>query len=111
MQAAITGVPEDTKDKDEILENEFFDARQAFLSLCRVHHNQFDTLRRAKHSSMMMLYHLHHPASPAFGHGLGCEDRNPRSLQVMICIFLKYSFKFFIHSSDIVNGYSLSSAP
>ncbi|XP_047328554.1 histone acetyltransferase HAC1-like [Impatiens glandulifera] len=62
----ITGVPEDTTDKDEILESEFFDTRQAFLSLCQGNHYQYDTLRRAKHSSMMVLYHLHNPTAPAF---------------------------------------------
>ncbi|XP_047947725.1 histone acetyltransferase HAC1-like isoform X1 [Salvia hispanica] len=62
----INGVPDDTKDKDEILESEFFDTRQAFLSLCQGNHYQYDTLRRAKHSSMMVLYHLHNPTAPAF---------------------------------------------
>ncbi|CAM8948547.1 unnamed protein product [Rhodiola kirilowii] len=62
----ITDVPIDTKDKDEILESEFFDTRQAFLSLCQRNHYQYDTLRRAKHSSMMVLYHLHKPTAPAF---------------------------------------------
>ncbi|XP_074287927.1 histone acetyltransferase HAC1-like isoform X2 [Silene latifolia] len=62
----ITDVPQDTKDKDEILESEFFDTRQAFLSLCQGNHYQYDTLRRAKHSSMMVLYHLHNPTAPAF---------------------------------------------
>lgn len=57
---------DDTKDKDEILESEFFDTRQAFLSLCQGNHYQYDTLRRAKHSSMMVLYHLHNPTAPAF---------------------------------------------
>ncbi|KAI5082147.1 hypothetical protein GOP47_0001890 [Adiantum capillus-veneris] len=56
----------DTKDKDEITESEFFDTRQAFLSLCQGNHYQYDTLRRAKHSSMMVLYHLHNPTAPAF---------------------------------------------
>ncbi|XP_039005951.1 histone acetyltransferase HAC1-like [Hibiscus syriacus] len=62
----ITDVPTDTEDKDEILESEFFDTRQAFLSLCQGNHYQYDTLRRAKHSSMMVLYHLHNPTAPAF---------------------------------------------
>ncbi|CAH2067859.1 unnamed protein product [Thlaspi arvense] len=62
----ITDIPEDTRDKDEILESEFFDTRQAFLSLCQGNHYQYDTLRRAKHSSMMVLYHLHNPTAPAF---------------------------------------------
>ncbi|CAI8601495.1 unnamed protein product [Vicia faba] len=62
----ITDIPDDTKDKDDILESEFFDTRQAFLSLCQGNHYQYDTLRRAKHSSMMVLYHLHNPTAPAF---------------------------------------------
>ncbi|XP_010259946.1 PREDICTED: histone acetyltransferase HAC1-like [Nelumbo nucifera] len=62
----VNDVPADTKDKDEILESEFFDTRQAFLSLCQGNHYQYDTLRRAKHSSMMVLYHLHNPTAPAF---------------------------------------------
>lgn len=66
MQVEIDEVPVDTKDKDEILESEFFDTRQAFLSLCQGNHYQYDTLRRAKHSSMMVLYHLHNPTAPAF---------------------------------------------
>ena len=66
IQADIVGIPDDTKDKDDILESEFFDTRQAFLSLCQGNHYQYDTLRRAKHSSMMVLYHLHNPTAPAF---------------------------------------------
>ncbi|XP_010476788.1 PREDICTED: histone acetyltransferase HAC12-like isoform X1 [Camelina sativa] len=62
----IGDIPADTKDRDEILESEFFDTRQAFLSLCQGNHYQYDTLRRAKHSSMMVLYHLHNPTAPAF---------------------------------------------
>ncbi|KAK1355332.1 Histone acetyltransferase [Heracleum sosnowskyi] len=62
----VTGVPADTQDTDEILESEFFDTRQAFLGLCQGNHYQYDTLRRAKHSSMMVLYHLHNPTAPAF---------------------------------------------
>ncbi|KAK2080334.1 hypothetical protein QBZ16_000187 [Prototheca wickerhamii] len=54
------------RDPDPDVENEFFDTRQAFLSLCQGNHYQFDTLRRAKHSSMMVLYHLHNPSAPGF---------------------------------------------
>ncbi|PIA36995.1 hypothetical protein AQUCO_03100028v1 [Aquilegia coerulea] len=62
----VRDVAVDTKDRDDILESEFFDTRQAFLSLCQGNHYQYDTLRRAKHSSMMVLYHLHNPTAPAF---------------------------------------------
>ncbi|KAH9307668.1 hypothetical protein KI387_035579, partial [Taxus chinensis] len=62
----VTDVPADTKDNDDIMECEFFDSRHAFLSFCRENHYQFDTLRRAKHSSMMLLYHLHNRTLPTF---------------------------------------------
>eukprot|EP00897_Mesotaenium_endlicherianum_P009474 jgi/Mesen1/8555/ME000489S07941 len=66
MQAPTEAVPEKIEDPDEVMESEFFDTRQAFLSLCQGNHYQYDTLRRAKHSSMMVLYHLHNPTAPAF---------------------------------------------
>lgn len=53
-------------DDDPDMDSEFFDTRQQYLSLCQGNHYQFDTLRRARHSSMMSLYHLHNPSKPAF---------------------------------------------
>jgi E1A/CREB-binding protein len=44
-----------------LLSTSCFHPLQAFLSLCQGNHYQFDSLRRAKHSSMMVLYHLHNP--------------------------------------------------
>lgn len=50
----------------EELDCEFLNNRQAFLNLCRGNHYQFDELRRAKHSSMMVLWHLHNRDAPKF---------------------------------------------
>lgn len=53
-------------DDDEELDCEFLNNRQAFLNLCQGNHYQFDNLRRAKHSSMMVLWHLHNRDAPKF---------------------------------------------
>ena len=50
----------------EDLDCEFFNNRQSFLDLCRGNHYQFDELRRAKHTSMMILWHLHNRDAPKF---------------------------------------------
>lgn len=57
---------DDTEDVDDVVENAHFDTRQSFLDLCLGNHYQFDQLRRAKHTSMMVLYHLFNPDAPKF---------------------------------------------
>jgi len=52
-------------DKEE-LDCEFLNNRQAFLNLCQGNHYQFDQVRRAKHTSMMVLWHLHNRDAPKF---------------------------------------------
>ena len=55
---------------------ELFDARTTYLAKCQEASLQFDTLRRAKHSSMMTLFHLHNPdhnAVPSTCQGCSCE--------------------------------------
>ncbi|BAE95818.1 putative p300/CBP acetyltransferase-related protein 2 [Oryza sativa Japonica Group] len=49
----------ETDDVDPTMESKYFDSRIDFLKHCQDNQYQFDTLRRAKHSTMMILYHLH----------------------------------------------------
>jgi len=56
----------DTVDEDEPQENEMFESRQQFLNYCQTNHFQFDELRRAKHTTMMVLFQLHNPNAPMF---------------------------------------------
>ena len=53
-------------DDAEEIDYEFFNNRQLFLELCRGNHYQFDELRRAKHTSMMVLWHLQNREEPKF---------------------------------------------
>lgn len=56
----------DTSDEDPPLESEMFESRQQFLNYCQTTHCQFDELRRAKHSTVMVLFQLHNPMAPKF---------------------------------------------
>lgn len=42
-----------------LMSNEFVDTRNAFLEKCQMYHWQFDELRNAQHSTLMLLYYLH----------------------------------------------------
>jgi len=47
------------RDPDPLVNNDLMDGRDAFLMMAREKHYEFSTLRRAKFSSMAMLYELH----------------------------------------------------
>lgn len=53
---------------DPAMESPVFNVRDDFLDLCRGNHYQFDDLRRAKHSTAMILFFLHNPESETFMH-------------------------------------------
>ena len=42
-----------------LISNEFVDMRSSFLEKCQMYHWQFDEIRNAQHSTLMLLYHLH----------------------------------------------------
>jgi len=62
----LASIKDDTEDVDDTQDSAFFDTRQTFLNLCQGNHYQFDQLRRVKHTSMMILYHVHNPDAPKF---------------------------------------------
>ena len=51
----VEDVAWETKDEDGTLENEVCENRYKFLRFCGERHYQFDSLRRAKYSSVMIL--------------------------------------------------------
>jgi len=59
--ALARGLVPDTSDPDANIASPFVDSRHTFLEMCQFRHYQFDSLRRAKHSSQMVLFHLHNP--------------------------------------------------
>eukprot|EP00518_Triparma_eleuthera_P023025 CAMPEP_0197561066 /NCGR_PEP_ID=MMETSP1320-20131121/24424_1 /TAXON_ID=91990 /ORGANISM="Bolidomonas sp., Strain RCC2347" /LENGTH=1070 /DNA_ID=CAMNT_0043122669 /DNA_START=36 /DNA_END=3244 /DNA_ORIENTATION=- len=55
------GVEDETVDTDPVVESDIFENRQELLNYCTKTNCQFDELRRAKHTTMMLLFQLHNP--------------------------------------------------
>ena len=53
-------------DPDALIANDLMDGRDPFLMMARDRHYEFSSLRRAKFSSMAMLYELHTQARDSF---------------------------------------------
>lgn len=56
----------DASDPDEMTTRSFVSMRHSFLDMCQYNHYQFDSIRRAKHSSLMLLHHLIESKHSAF---------------------------------------------
>ncbi|WOL02901.1 histone acetyltransferase HAC1-like isoform X2 [Canna indica] len=76
----------DIDDKDGTIQSKLFDLRTGFLSFCQNEQYQFDTLRRAKHSTMMILFHLHNPTAPVFTFSCALCHKNIDSGQNWHCM-------------------------
>lgn len=63
VQAAVNLPP--VNDPDVSINCDLMDGRDAFLTLAREKHYEFSSLRRAKWSSMALLYELHNSEFPS----------------------------------------------
>ena len=57
----LESVESDTSDPDLSMRSPFIESRQTFLEMCQFRHLQFDSLRRAKFSSNILIFHLLFP--------------------------------------------------
>ncbi|ESN92560.1 hypothetical protein HELRODRAFT_95876, partial [Helobdella robusta] len=68
----INNCPVEIRDVDPLMNCDLMDGRDAFLTLARDKHYEFSSLRRAKYSSMGLLYELHNQARDGFIYS--CND-------------------------------------
>ena len=65
IPSKLTDLPP-VNDPDALITNDLMDGRDPFLMMARDRHYEFSSLRRAKFSSMAMLYELHTQARDSF---------------------------------------------
>lgn len=56
------------EDPDPLISCDLMDGRDAFLTIAREKHYEFSSLRRAKYSSMALLYELHNQGRDSFAY-------------------------------------------
>ncbi|KAL3315451.1 hypothetical protein Ciccas_005917 [Cichlidogyrus casuarinus] len=59
-------LPASINDRDPLINSELMESRDAFLQMAREKHLEFSSLRRAKFSTMAILYELHNEGKQAF---------------------------------------------
>ncbi|XP_020402100.1 probable histone acetyltransferase HAC-like 3 [Zea mays] len=100
----VEPLPPETDDGDPTMESKYFDSRVDFLKHCQDNQFQFDTLRRAKHSTMMILYYLHSSTCSACHRGVD-QCLVWRCLECMGCTFCDRCYKqdgpISLHSHEL----------
>nr|GMD58697.1 probable histone acetyltransferase HAC-like 1 isoform X1 [Ipomoea batatas] len=100
-QTSADPIPADTEDNDAIIDNDFFEHRHSFLCFCQENHYQFESLRRAKHSSMMILYHLYKSIHCLSGGGRDSQlQQAERGLQVKLMELLVHASRCLASNSN-----------
>ena len=87
-------------DPDSFICNDLMDGRDSFLMMAREKHYEFSSLRRAKFSTMVMLYELHTQGREAFVYACNnCKANVETHYHCTICevpcIFILFFNKFF----------------
>ena len=78
-EAKMLATKKRVNDPDKEMKCELMEGREGFLNLSKENHLQFNTLRHAKYSTMMLLYYLRHgPGSEA---EFTCTTKPPCMIQ------------------------------
>jgi hypothetical protein len=104
------------QDPDPFINCDLMDGRDAFLTMARERHYEFSSLRRAKFSSMSMLYELHNQGQDRFVYTCNnCKGHVETRYHCTVCdvsvnsdintlTFLVSEFCFYEQFILIING-------
>lgn len=85
------------QDPDPVINCDLMDGRDAFLTMARERHYEFSSLRRAKFSSMSMLYELHNQAQDKFVHTCNnCKSHVETRYHCTVCDVSQLSINHFL---------------